>query len=657
MSFSVDLWNGLNIIKSHFSSTFNKMNAINNILLSYASYQKSYSKGLESIYNSNKDLIKDDYLLDKNISLLINNIKLESEYHREHYKFIKHNVSSSLKDIYEREKSSASNEFNEGQQYNDTFQKIKNNIINKQKNYNNSYKDFFSFMSSFDENQLNIILESESCKFHTSGNSDISNLKICSSSKNVNADLLSYNNIEYKINEIINEPNNNSTNINNNTNNNTNNNNYSINIDKQIITKKQKLFDKINESKKEYITSLEEANDFLITYKNKLEKVLNSLEGKYHSLIRGMHWALSTLVNHKVSLFNKDYTLYKSYIDNNLNYINDENEVNEFIIKNATKEFPVNKFEFIPYKLENKSILYQKINQFLKERLEIVDSKEISRSKSRKKTDDNYNFGRRVFKKKNTNDQAQNKILALENNMKSYKAKSNMYLIEDFIEEVLTDKDDNNKKEGIEISTNFVDDNNTFMKDLNEIKLLLIDEKNDDYLLYLNCLVKIINKYRAKGNFELIKKSYDILIDIFNFLLNHFPTLDFTLKNIIIFSQTFYYLDNNNNKIFLQYGLKNHLILNKSETWHRVINFTLSGHISNKDISLINDKKETDSKLHILALNSLVAYLCDLKYFSEDKNLFNKIKNFYVRVYQLDEQIVINEVNSLLNSSLNEKRE
>lgn len=646
MSFSVDLWNGLNIIKSHFSSTFNKMNAINNILLSYASYQKSYSKGLESIYNSYKDLIKEDYILDKNISLLINNIKLEGEYHREHYKFIKHNVSSSLKEIYDREKSAASNEFNEGQQNNDTFQKIKNNIVNKQKNYNNSYKDFFSFMSSFDENQLNIILESESCKFHSSVSSDISNIKICSSSKNVNAELLSYNNIENKINEIINEPNKNTNN---------NNNNCSINIDKQLIAKKQKLFDKIYESKKEYTASLDEANDFLITYRNKLEKVLSSLEGKYYSLIRGMHWSLSTLINHKIALVNKDYSLYKSFIDNNLNYINDENEVNEFIIKNATKEFPMIKFEFIPYKLENKSVLNQKINQFLKEKLEIVESKEISRSKSRKKTDVN-NIRRRAIKKKNTSDQTQNNILVLENNIKSYKAKSNMYLIEDFIEEVITDKDDNNKKDGIEISTNYVDDGNNLMKDLNRIKLLLIDEKNDDYLLYLNCLIKIINKYRAKGSFELIKKSYDILIDIFNFLLNHFPTLDFVLKNIIIFSQTFYYLDNNN-KIFLQYGLKNHLILNKSETWHRVINFTLSGHISNKDISIINDKKETNSKLHILALNTLVAYLCDLKYFSEDENLFNKVKNFYVRVYQLDEQIVINEVNDLLNSSLNEKKE
>ena len=196
-----------------------------------------------------------------------------------------------------------------------------------------------------------------------------------------------------------------------------------------------------------------------------------------------MHFALSTLLNQKVALLNKDYALYKSYIDNNFNYINDENEVNEFIIKNATKEFPIIKFEFIPYKLESKNIIYQRINQILKEKLEIVTSNEINRSKSRKKTDVN-NYRRRGFKKKNTSDQTQNNILVLENNIKSHKTKSNMYLIEDFIEEVIT-----NKKEGIEISTNFVDDNNSIMKNLSKIKLLLIDEKNDDYLIYLNCLV------------------------------------------------------------------------------------------------------------------------------------------------------------------------
>ncbi len=49
-----------------------------------------------------------------------------------------------------------------------------------------------------------------------------------------------------------------------------------------------------------------------------------------------------------------------------------------------------------------------------------------------------------------------------------------MYLIEDFIEEVITDKNNTNKKEGIEISINYVDNNNSIMKDLSKIKLLSI---------------------------------------------------------------------------------------------------------------------------------------------------------------------------------------
>ena len=76
MSFRVDLWNGLNSIKAQFTSTFNKMSNLCDILLYYANYQKSYSKNLESLYKDNKDAIKDDYLLDKSILELINNFKL-----------------------------------------------------------------------------------------------------------------------------------------------------------------------------------------------------------------------------------------------------------------------------------------------------------------------------------------------------------------------------------------------------------------------------------------------------------------------------------------------------------------------------------------------------------------------------------------------------
>ena len=87
MSFRVDLWNGLSIIKNQFNITLNKISCLSNILFSYASCQKAHSKTLESLYKDtkDKDIFKSDYLLDRSISELINNFKSESEYYREYY--------------------------------------------------------------------------------------------------------------------------------------------------------------------------------------------------------------------------------------------------------------------------------------------------------------------------------------------------------------------------------------------------------------------------------------------------------------------------------------------------------------------------------------------------------------------------------------------
>ncbi len=82
----------------------------------------------------------------------------------------------------------------------------------------------------------------------------------------------------------------------------------------------------------------------------------------------------------------------------------------------------MDKFELFPYKLENKNALLQKIYQFSKKQLEITESNEIRRCKSRKKTDVNIN---RAFKKKNTTKISQNNLLVLENNIQSFKSKPN----------------------------------------------------------------------------------------------------------------------------------------------------------------------------------------------------------------------------------------
>ena len=628
MSFRVDLWNGFDIIKNQFSSTINKISNLYNVLLSYVGCEKVYSKSLESLYKDNKDLFKDeDYLLDKNLIMLINNFKSESEFHKEHYKYVKHNILVSLKEITEKEKSLLNNLFNEGMQNQENFIKTKNNLITKQKNYNSALKNFYDFLSNFYEYELNILLENDIVHSYSINISDkMDNIKIANTMKD-----LSYINLNTTFSE-------------------------DIKMNKKI-NKREKLIEKIRQSREEYTSLLNESNEFLESYKNKNENILQTLEGKYQSLISNIYSTLITTVDNRIDLINKINLLYSSYLEKNLKNITVKKEIMEFIIKNATKDFPLNKFEFISNNFENNNKLSSiHINNYLKEKLENEENfnRDSKRPKSQKKTEAK-NFNGRPTKKKNTNGQNENASIVLENplnnDIKNYKIKSNIYLIENFIEELIFDQKEEKTKDIELISCS---DSSGKMKEISNIKSLL-DKKNDYHIDYLENFFKALNLKRAKGHFVLDKKSYDILIDLFNFLLNNQPNVDFILKNIIILSQTFYSLETNKDelnlskkKIFLQNGLKNLPIFNNPETWHRVINFNLSSNINSKDISLQLDKNEINKKLSVLAYNLLMSYLTDIKDFTNDQNVFEEVKNFYIRIYNLNAETLNKQINDII---------
>ena len=628
MSFRVDLWNGFDIIKNQFSSTINKISNLYNVLLSYVGCEKVYSKSLESLYKDNKDLFKDeDYLLDKNLIMLINNFKSESEFHKEHYKYVKHNILVSLKEITEKEKSLLNNLFNEGMQNQENFIKTKNNLITKQKNYNSALKNFYDFLSNFNEYELNILLENDIVHSYSINISDkMDNIKIANTMKD-----LSYINLNTTFSE-------------------------DIKMNKKI-NKREKLIEKIRQSREEYTSLLNESNEFLESYKNKNENILQTLEGKYQSLISNIYSTLITTVDNRIDLINKINLLYSSYLEKNLKNITVKKEIMEFILKNATKDFPLNKFVFISNKFENNNKLSSiHINNYLKEKLENEENfnRDSKRPKSQKKTEAK-NFNGRPTKKKNTSGQNENASIVLENplnnDIKNYKIKSNIYLIENFIEELIFDQKEEKTKD-IELIP--CSDSSGKMKEISNIKSLL-DKKNDYHIDYIENFFKALNLKRAKGHFVLDKKSYDILIDLFNFLLNNQPNVDFILKNIIILSQTFYSLETNKDelnlskkKIFLQNGLKNLPIFNNPETWHRVINFNLSSNINSKDISLQLDKNEINKKLNVLAYNLLMSYLTDIKDFTNDQNVFEEVKNFYIRIYNLNAETLNKQINDII---------
>lgn len=616
MSFRVDLWNGLDLIKSQFNLTLNKTSILSSILLSYAHCQKAHYKNLESLYkeNKDKDIFESDYLLDKSLKDFIENFKTESEFYKQHYKYIKENIIVSLKEISEKEKATFNNIYNEGIQKQEEFLKIKNNLINKQNEYTNSIKDFYDFISDFDDNEILSVLKGTSL-----GDNQIDKrfLKTHTHTKST-GDL---------INMLTNDVN---------------------KLDNPDIIKRDKMIEKINVKKNNYSSLINESNKFLYSYKNKLEAILQSLEENYQCLINNIHSTLFSTNQQRIHLINNINLLNNNFLKNDLNKINTKKELREFITKNVTKEFPIYKFELFTYKINDSKILCIDINRYIQEKID-GDVNLSQEEKSRKKTEVRLFRSKSIRKKR----REKNENSLFEDN----KIKLNICLMEDFIDELFINKGETEKKD---LNNDSYNDSSSKMIDINNIKSLL-DKSNQNHPVYLEALIKALNNSRAKGNFSLNKKSYDILIEIFNFILDNYSTNDYILKNIVILAQTFYMLNNNknsvkkndpnniNDRLFIQNGLRNKPIFNNAETWHRAINYTLANNSFNKELSHIFDKNESNKRISMIIYNTLIAYLCDIKYFTDDENIYNEIKNFYTRVYQIDEDLLNKEVNNITN--------
>ena len=545
-----------------------------------------------------------------------------------------------IKDFIEKEKTLFNNLITEGQQMQENYIKMKTNLIIKQKNYNNSLKDFYNFITNIDENDLKSLLDNDNTSKDLNSDSEIGLIKKTSTT-----------NPSVKVRNLMNDDN---KDIKDNKDNKENKDNK---VSKQMA-KKGKIIEKININKIEYISTLNEANEYLKDYRKKFENVLQNLEDQYRSLLKIIQTTLFSMVDDKRKVLNKLTELYDNLLHEKLN-INVEDEIIEFITRNATKEFPINKFEFISSKFENTKNSFD-INNYIKENFEKEENKiqMPKRGKSRKKKE-TRNFRKRSIKKRNTGDKNENTLILLENNsiaddIRKYKISLNISLIEDFIDELINNKEEEEKNN----LDNIYNDSSSKMIDISNIKSL-IDVQNNDNFVYIENLFKFLNNHRARGNFLINKKSHEAFIEIFNYLIDNYSTSDFILKNIIILAQTFYTLDSENNdllnltpskkKIFIQTGLKNNMIFNKEEIWHRVINYTLANTVFNKDITQPVDKNEVNNKLKLLAYNTLIAYLCDLKYFTDDEKVFNDLKNYYVRIYQLDGDALNKEINGILN--------
>lgn len=625
MSFNVDLWNGFEVIKSSFDSNLNKLNQLINILDSYSFFIKEYYTNLFNLYSStNKIINKDNSTFDNLLYLLLISFKTESEYYENHYNLINKSLQET-KERIEKIKLNIQQYFQSYEINKENFNNALNNLISKQENFYESCKELC----------LNIAQE-ETNKIFIENQNNINNKKRSSTE-----------NLKIK------------------------------------IEKKETPLDCVFLAKSNYIKFIFESNKLRENYNNNTENILFKLESQYKDILYYFECLMKIYINDKIMIHNKILTLNNNNNEKTFKNINYETIFNDFIENNVTKEFPMIKLEFIPFKLtknifennqklnnynelkkEEQNKIFNLIKNYISENNINLYESDFSKIFLKSKEQQNLLKSNEVNLDETKTiieiDEDDFEIIKSKKKKEIEKKKKNFNFIKNFINTLVIEETESNKKEEKE-NENVIDIDESIKYNKILVKFMdLISPKNKEKFEYLNAFIQFLTIVRVKGFFKLNPYVYQIFINIFTYILMNYKNSYDYVRNIILLSQTFYKGDDENPddvKIYLLNGLKNHSVFKEPQTWHRAINYSLSLSIKNSSLYKleIQNKEDYYKNLDKIVLNIFISYLYDMRISTTDLKVYEKVKHFYSKIYKLDEKMVDEQVNKLLE--INSKKE
>ena len=625
MSFNVDLWNGFEVIKSSFDSNLNKLNQLINILDSYSFFIKEYYTNLFNLYSStNKIINKDNSTFDNLLYLLLISFKTESEYYENHYNLINKSLQET-KERIEKIKLNVQQYFQSYEINKENFNNALNNLISKQENFYESCKELC----------LNIAQE-ETNKIFIENQNNINNKKRSSTE-----------NLKIK------------------------------------IEKKETPLDCVFLAKSNYIKFIFESNKLRENYNNNTENILFKLESQYKDILYYFECLMKIYINDKIMIHNKILTLNNNNNEKTFKNINYETIFNDFIENNVTKEFPMIKLEFIPFKLtknifennqklnnynelkkEEQNKIFNLIKNYISENNINLYESDFSKIFLKSKEQQNLLKSNEVNLDETKTmieiDEDDFEIIKSKKKKEIEKKKKNFNFIKNFINTLVIEETESNKKEEKE-DENVIDIDESIKYNKILVKFMdLISPKNKEKFEYLNAFIQFLTIVRVKGFFKLNPYVYQIFINIFTYILMNYKNSYDYVRNIILLSQTFYKGDDENPddvKIYLLNGLKNHSVFKEPQTWHRAINYSLSLSIKNSSLYKleIQNKEDYYKNLDKIVLNIFISYLYDMRISTTDLKVYEKVKHFYSKIYKLDEKMVDEQVNKLFE--INSKKE
>ena len=207
-------------------------------------------------------------------------------------------------------------------------------------------------------------------------------------------------------------------------------------------------------------------------------------------------------------------------------------------------------------------------------------------------------------------------------------------------------KKENNEENKIENSIN--KDNNineTYKK--NEISIT--QEENEELTKLIedkgnrSIFLRKIHSFRKYGEYEIPEKEFNIICDLFNKIADIImKEHDYdSMESIIILSQTYYKLENDN-KIYIQKMIKNNKLFKEKEFWDEYVNTTIlkevQKHINNdiKDSRFVDSQKVMkNEKYEKIIFAQLLPLLKNMIDFELDDTIIKSIIQTLISYYKL----------------------
>ena len=165
---------------------------------------------------------------------------------------------------------------------------------------------------------------------------------------------------------------------------------------------------------------------------------------------------------------------------------------------------------------------------------------------------------------------------------------------------------------------------------------------------YRDYLLTKLNNFRAEGSLEMPENVYNYFVQIFLEIMKYLVkekekdsvkelNIDYTAtRYIFILSQTFYY-KKDKEKIYLQNGIKNQKIFQSDEFWIKLLEYNIKQEMD-KLASKSQKKFDEKEKGKEICIMQILPYLSGFDGFGVSKEAMDKITNFFIKKYELNEE-------------------